>query len=245
MEIEAQLLKLWKQAFGEHDGFWELFLETGYSPDRTLYLTEKNTICAVLCWFDTEARDQKWAYVYAVVTHPDFRGRGLCRKLFGQAEALWKDRGYAGVLLVPADEGLRKMYEKMGYETCTYVKEFSCEAAQVPVALRPVKAAEFAVLRRSLLPEGGAIQEGENLRFLAAQAELLAGEEVLLAAWREAQTLHVMELLGDPKAAPGIVTALGCEQGEFRMPGEETPWAMGKKLQKDVDFPAYFGFAFD
>lgn len=245
MKPEQQLLALWKQAFGEHDGFWEMFLKTGYSPERTWYLTEENAICAALCWFNLEVGGQTWAYLYAVVTAPEFRGRGLCRKLLTQAEAAWKNMGYAGALLVPADEGLRAMYEKMGYETCTYVGEFTCDAGQPPVSLTTLSPAEYARLRRKFLPEGGAVQEGENLTFLAAQAELLRGEEVLLAAWREGDTLHAMELLGSTSKAPGIVAALGGKQGSFRTPGGEIPFAMGKKLREDTQFPTYFGLAFD
>lgn len=245
MELEAQLLKLWKQAFGEHDGFWELFLETGFSRDRCLYLSQGQRITAALCWFDLDVLDQQWAYVYAVVTDPDFRGRGLCRRLFARAEALWHRQGYAGVLLVPADEGLREMYRKMGYETCTTVSSLTVGAAEVPVSLAPLSPADYAALRRTLLPQGAAIQEGETLSFLAAQAALYSGSGFLLACWQEDGTLHAMELLGDTSAAPGIVTALGCKQGIFRIPGPGIPWAMGKKLQNDAPFPTYFGFAFD
>ena len=245
MAIEAQLLKLWKQAFGEHDGFWEMFLEKGYSPRRCMHLAEGEKVTAALCWFDTESGGQKWAYVYAVVTAPEYRGRGLCRALFRQAEVLWQDRGYAGALLVPAKEGLREMYRKMGYETCTCIREFSCPAGEHGVSLRVVSPEEFAGQRRKMLPQGSVIQEGENLAFLAAQGELLAGKDILLAAWREGEILQVMELLGDAAKAPGIVKALGCETGNFRVPGKEKPWAMGKKFREDADFPKYFGYAFD
>ena len=245
MEIEAQLLALWKQAFGDHGGFWELFLETGFSPERCVYLTEEDTVCAALCWFDCQYREENWAYVYAVVTHPDFRGRGLCRKLLARAERLWADRGYAGALLVPAEESLRQMYEKMGYESCTGICEISRAADGNCIRLTPLSIREYAAMRRAFLPHGGVIQEGENLRFLSAQAELLSAEDVLLAAWREDKTLHVMELLGDSAKAPGIVKALGCERGHFRMPGTDVPWAMGKKFREDTALPTYFGFAFD
>ena len=245
MAVENQLLPLWKQAFGDHEGFWELFLETGYCPDRCLYLTREDTLAAALCWFDTEAEGRKWAYIYAVVTRPEFRGQGLCRKLFAQAEELWAKKGYAGALLVPAEESLRTMYRKMGYETCTCLSAFSCGPGDASVPVAPVCPEEYARLRRKYLPPGGVIQEGENLRFLAAQGELLAGEDFLLAAWQEEGKLQGMELLGNREAAPGIVAALGCTEGHFRTPGGETPWAMGKKFCPEAVFPSYFGLAFD
>lgn len=245
MEIESRLLALWKQAFGDHGDFWELFLKTGFSRRRCLYLQEQGSIRAALCWFDLEISGKPWVYVYAVVTDPAFRGRGLCRRLFSEGEALWQSRGYVGVLLVPAQEELRHMYRKLGYETCTWVREFSCEAEDPPPSLTPLSPEEFAARRRVLLPRGAALQEQENLTFLAAQAALYGGSDFLLACWQEDHVLHAMELLGNTDAAPGIVTALGCTRGCFRSPGTGTPFAMGKKLRPDALFPTYFGLAFD
>ena len=84
-----------------------------------------------------------------------------------------------------------------------------------------------------------------GLPFLAAQAQLFAGADFLLAAWREEDTLHGMELLGNAHAAPGILRALGCENGVFQIPGGEKPFAMICKFTKTAGTPAYFGFSFD
>ena len=35
-----QLVSLLKEAFGEYDGFWELFLETAFLPDHCRCITE-------------------------------------------------------------------------------------------------------------------------------------------------------------------------------------------------------------
>lgn len=240
-----QLLRLWKEAFGEHDGFWELFLSTGFSPARCRCITENEEIMASLCWFDCSCDGQKQAYVYAVVTHPAHRGRGLCRALLDEVHAHLRSRGYTAVLLVPAEENLRQMYRKLGYTDCTAVTEFSCAAADSPVPVRTVSSEEYTLLRRNLLPQSGVAQEGENLAFLAAQAQLFAGEDFLLAAYADGDTLIGMELLGSREAAPGILRGLGFAQGRFRCPGEDRPFAMVYPLTGDVTIPRYFGFAFD
>ena len=244
MENE-QLLKLWKDVFGEYDGFWELFLRTGFSPERCRCILENGQAAASLCWFDTQCLGQKLAYLYAVVTHPEYRNRGLCRRLMADTHRQLRELGYAGALLVPAESSLRAMYEKMGYRNCTTVTEFTCEAGADPVPLRAVGPAEYARLRREFLPWGGVVQEGENLRFLAEQAQFYTGEDLLLAVYREEDVLHGMELLGNAEAAPGILRTLGCAKGHFRTPGEEIPFAMFLPLRKDAVRPAYFGFAFD
>lgn len=243
--MENELLSLWKDIFGEHDGFWEMFLETGFAPGHCRTILREERLAAALYWFDVSCEDQRMAYLYAVATHPDFRGRGLCRALMADTETHLKANGYTGILLVPEKEGLRRMYAKMGYRNCTAVSEFTCTAGDSAAAVRQVSLEEYAALRRTLLPPGGVVQEGESLSFLAVQAQLYAGEGILLAAWQEEGFLHTMELLGDPGAAPGILNALGFPEGDFRTPGEGKPFAMFKPLTADAARPRYFGFAFD
>ena len=240
-----QLLALWKDAFGEYNGFWELFLETGFAPRRCRCVVENGQITAALTWLDGSCQGQKTAYLYAVVTHPAHRGRGLCRKLLADTHRLLISEGYASALLVPAEDGLRQMYEKLGYRTCTRVTEFECTPADVPVPLRAVGPGEYAALRREFLPSGGVLQEGENLTFLARQAQFYAGEDFLLAAYSDENALTAMELLGNTHAAPGILRALGSKKGSFRCPGDALPFAMVHPLAEDALIPAYFGFAFD
>lgn len=240
-----RLVQLWKEAFGEYDGFWELFLDTGYLPEHCRCITENNQPIAGLYWFDCSCGSDKIAYIYAVVTDPNHRGRGLCRKLMEDVHDLLKKQGYVSTMLVPADEGLRKMYRKMGYEDCTAIAELSCPAATQPAEIRSVCPDEYASLRRKLLPERGVLQEGIQLPFLAAQAQLFAGSDFLLAAWREDNLLHGMELLGSISAAPGILRALGCEKGMFQIPGKDKPFAMIHQLHDHAVMPKYFGFSFD
>ena len=240
-----ELLALWKTVFGEHDGFWELFLEHGFSPRRCRCIVENGQVTASLCWFDCQCCGQRQAYIYAVLTHPDHRGRGLCRGLLADTHAYLQKAGYAAALLVPAEEPLRGMYRKLGYRDAATVSVVSCGAGEAPLPLRAIGPGEYAALRREFLPEGGVVQEGENLAFLSQQARFYTGDGFLLAAYSDGDTLHGMELLGSSAAAPGIVKALACKKGHFRTPGTERPFAMMYPLREDAANPTYFGFAFD
>ena len=114
-----------------------------------------------------------------------------------------------------------------------------------PAALRRIDAEEYARLRRAFLPQGGVIQEGENLTFLETHAEFYAGLDFLLSAIREGDELLGLELLGNLDAAPGILSALGISQGEFRTPGSTSPFAMFLALIPGTEAPSHFGLAFD
>jgi len=239
----AALRQLWKEAFGDEDAFLDCFFTFGYSPRRCRCVLEGETLAAALYWFECSAYGQKYAYIYGVATALSHRGLGLCRQLMADTHALLREEGFAGAVLVPQQEGLRRMYAAMGYRDCGGLDRFSCEAG-TPVPCRAVGPEEFCRLRRQYLPEGAVLQEGENVPFLAQQAQFYAGDNFLLTAWQEKGKLHGLELLGSRQTAPGITAALGCDAGEFRAPGTQ-PFAMFLPLTPEAKAPAYFGFAFD
>lgn len=239
------LRTLWSLAFGDTAAFLDLFFHGVYAPDRCRCVTEGEQVTAALYWFDAQCHGQKYAYLYAVATHPDFRGQGLCRALMADTHEILKAQGYAGALLVPQEEGLRQMYASMGYREATRVSEFFCAAGETPVSIRPISVEEYAGLRRQYLPQGGVIQEGANLALLEKTAGLYAGEDFLLAAGAEKESLWGMELLGNTGKAPGILKALGFPCGTFRTCGGEKPFSMYFPFWDDTGKPSYFGLAFD
>ena len=236
---------IWQEAFGDTDAFLDSFFSTAYAPDRCLCVLDGNRIAAILYWIDCELHGQNLAYIYAVVTDPSYRGRGLCRMLMEAAHALLKTRGYAGAILVPQQEPLRNMYAGMGYRNAGGLSVLSCSAGTEPVPFRSVGPQEFAALRRQYLPENAVIQEGAGLDFLAQQLQFYAGNDFLMAAYSEDGQLHAPEFLGQANAAPGILAALGVSTGTFRLPGTEKLFAMYCPLSTCTICPDYFGFAFD
>jgi len=239
-----ELAGLWQEAFGDSMEFIEGFFCTGYSPSRCRCLTVDNKIAAALYWFEVTYAGQRFAYLYAVATARAHRGKGLCRKLMEQTHRDLAKLGYAGAILMPAGPGLRGMYAKMGYRECSPLEEFSCRAGDA-VDVRAIDAKEYTQLRRAFLPEGGLIQEGENIAYLQTYAALYAGNDFLLAAVHEADRLFGVELLGNKAAAPGILKAMGYERGTFRVPGAGVPFAMAIGLKENAEIPSYLGLAFD
>lgn len=240
------LKQLWQTAFGDTEEFLENFFSTAFSPLRCrVALSEEKTV-GMLYWFEITCQDQKMAYLYAVATHPDHRGQGVCRRLMENTRQLLKSQGYTGILLVPQTEKLRAMYTAFGYRDCTTVSETFCACADAPVDIHQIDAMEYARLRRLSLPEQGVIQEGEGLRFLDTQIQFYRGTDFLLAGQiLEEDTFFGAELLGSVAACPGILKALGCSQGTFRTPGDKLPFAMFLPLAENAAIPEYFAFPFD
>ena len=242
--MTEQLKELWHLAFGDEEAAIDAFFRTAYHPDRCQYLTENGQVTAALYWLDCQFRGQKQAYLYAVATHPDHRGKGLCRRLMEQTHARLRSQGCHAALLRPADNGLRRMYRKMGYRSATCVSEFACTAG-TPLPLRRIGTAEYAALRRQLLPEDGVLQEGVSMDYLSAYAQFYAGADFVLAGLMDGGSFLGIELLGNREAAPGILAALECRHGSFRCPGGEIPFGMFLPLTEDAAEPGYLGLAFD
>ena len=242
--LEPQLQRLWQLAFGDEESFIRDFFSQVYRPERCRCVLVDGQAAAALYWFDGECRGRRLAYLYAVATHPDFRRQGLCRALMADTHSLLTKLGYDGALLQPAEAWLRPMYQKMGYRNCCTVSQFSCTAG-TPIPIQAVEPREYAHLRRKYLPEGGVIQEGNNLNLLALMADTYAGMDFVLAAAPEEGQLNCLELLGNRAAAPGILAALGYDIGTFRAPGNDVPFAMFRPLREAVPAPTYFGLSFD
>ena len=243
------LWDLWREAFGDSGEFLEAFFDTAYSTERCLCVTEDGKVAAAVYWFDCTARGRKIAYVYALATAMEYRGRGIGHRLMDTLHQTLAQQHYEGVVLVPGTPDLQYFYGSMGYYHCCSITEFVCTGAAEEVQLRRVTPEEYAQQRRdilSLLEPDAVIQENENLAFLATQAELYNGQNFLLAARRDGDALVGMELLGDPQTAPGIVRALGCTTGTFRTRGQGKAFAMYLPLGgSTLAAPTYFGLAFD
>lgn len=241
-----KLWGLWREVFGDTEEFLTAFYKTAFHVNRCRCVTIKEEIVASLYWFDCIYKDKKIAYLYAVATAKAYRGQGICKSLISDTHSYLSGHGYEGVVLVPGNHELFKFYEAMGYQTCSYIQEFCCTADGKGIEVRCVNQAEYARLRRQMLPQAGVVQENENLDFLESQATFLSGDKFLLAFREENHILYGIELLGDASKAPKILSALGYNQGTFRIPGEKRPFAMYLSLgNPNLSSPEYFGLAFD
>ena len=241
----TQLQSLWQQAFGDTADAIDAFFKTGFSPDRCHYILENGRPVSALYWLDCTLDGQKFAYLYAIATEEAHRGKGLCRRLMTETHEILRKQGYAGAVLVPAEPELFSLYEKLGYRHAATVRDFTCEAADTPATLTPIDARQYEKLRLQRLPAGSVLQEGAALDFYATYGQFYAGDDFLLACYVEAGKLFAQEILGSDALCSQILCALGAEEGSFRTPGSENPFAMYCPLQENCPVPQYLGFTLD
>lgn len=238
MEMLA-LRTLWTECFGNEEGWIDAFFGTAFDPAHVCGIYRQSRLAAGLSWMDVSCQGQKLAYLYAIATAPDFRRQGLCRKLIGLTHEKLLEQGYTGAILVPADAGLRQMYQKMGYCDFGGIEEITAQAGEA-CSIKRLAPEEYAAARRVYLPVGGVIQENGAVAYLAGGARLYAGADFLLAMSED----FGVELLGNREAAAGIASALGLKACTFRVPGDR-PFAMYHTLTDDSWMPGYFGLAFE
>lgn len=235
------LKRLWKRVFGDPDAFIDTFFDVAYAPEHCRYIEENGEAISALYWFDCEYTGGKLAYIYAVATNPNHRGKGLASRLLQETHAHLKTQGYAGAVLKPA-KGLFPFYERLGYRTSGYIRRFDAAASPVPAKIREVSVQEYASLRRQLLPENAVVQEGVTLDFLHTFAKFYAADGALLSLSREEPV--IFEYLGDPALVPSILTALKIEKATLATPGGDIPFTMFLPLNC-TKTPGYLGITLE
>lgn len=235
------LRRLWKTVFGDPDVFIDTFFRMAYSPDRCRYTEENGEALCALYWFDCEYAGGKLAYIYAVATHPDHRGKGLASRLMEETHTHLKALGYAGTVLKPA-KGLFPFYERLGYATSGFISRFDGKAGTIPAEIKEVSPAEYGRLRPGYLPENGIVQAGVTLDFLSTFANFYASGDALLCVSRDEPM--IFEYLGNPHSAPGILAALGIDQVQIPTVGNDIPFAMWRPLNC-TKLPGYLGISLE
>lgn len=239
-----RLRMLWKESFGDTDAFLDGFFATAFSPERALAVYQDSEIISALYWFLCEYNEKPVAYIYGVQTAKSSRGNGVCHSLMAAAHKRLAEDGYCGVILVPSNDKLVGFYETMGYRLYTKLGKFSTIAKASGISVCEIDKAEYTQLRRKYLPEGGVVQENENIDFLLTYAKLYKGEDFVMTAYCENGILNAIELLGNTENASGIVHTLGCKKGSFRTPFGGDYFGMYRPFS-DNNAPLYFGLAFD
>lgn len=235
------LRQLWKQAFGDTDGFLDGFFCTGFSRDRCRCVHLEDQLAAALYWFDCSWQNKKLAYLYAVATDAAFQGKGLCRALMTDTHTHLKNNGYAGAVLVPGDRELFSLYSKLGYRSFCPMQMHRIAPAGTPVILCARTPEQYAAARKQYLPQGGIVQAGATLCFLSTFCRLYACNGGLFCVSTENGTAYFQEYLGDLALLPGILVRLGVTCGCVRLPGGDVPFGMYLPLDGGEELPAYLG----
>lgn len=127
-ESDYENLKaLWQLAFDDTKESLDFFFENTVSPQRVLAVFEKGKPVSALYMLESDilisGKTYSAYYIYAVTTHPDYRGKGLMKSLFEELFKVAKDRKIDYLFLVPEEEYLFKIYERTGFKNGFFYSE--------------------------------------------------------------------------------------------------------------------------
>ena len=113
--------QLWKNVFGDEDGYIKLFFDTAYKTSKCFARFENENIVSALylldCSVSLDSKIYDGCYLYAAATDEKYRGRGLMKKLIDEAKDFMKEQSKAFIALVPASASLYDYYSKSGFVT--------------------------------------------------------------------------------------------------------------------------------
>ena len=111
------------------------FFEKTVSPERVVAVFDGNRAVSSLYLLESDiiidGVSYKAYYVYGVCTHPDYRKKGLMKKLFHFTEKLVNERKIDYLFLVPAEAYLFDVYSQFGFEKGVYYIEETVTAPGV------------------------------------------------------------------------------------------------------------------
>ena len=116
----CNIVKLWKKSFYD-ENFANWYFEKLYSEKETLVYIQDNRIVAMLARIPFEIKDLgEVTYIYGACTHPDYRNKGIMKKLLLFSEKLDIEQNKAAIILIPENDSLFEFYKKCGFSEYFY-----------------------------------------------------------------------------------------------------------------------------
>jgi ribosomal protein S18 acetylase RimI-like enzyme len=149
---------LWQEAFGDSREAVERFFE--HFPNCRSFVAEEDgkIVSMVHALPQILSPDTPAAYIYAVATAKESRGRGLCRDLMAFAENELKEK-FDLCVLTPGEPSLFRFYETLGYETAFYRSRNPFPGGE------EISLEDYAALRENLLTQSHIVYDKAALRY--------------------------------------------------------------------------------
>lgn len=194
MDTKSETRALWKRCFDDHEAFIDLYFRLRYTDEINRTVRADGKLIAALqtipypLWWGGEAIPV--SYISGACTHPDYRARGVMRRLLTDTHRQMYAEGVYLSTLIPAEPSLFGYYARSGYAAC-----FACAFHRVHAPVAPTTACRveastslrdvhYRYLDTQLRQRGnGILHTPEDAAVV--MADLLLGGGQLLVAYRE------------------------------------------------------------
>ncbi len=183
---KENIKSLWQVVFGDSGEYVEMFLDHYYKPSYCYGAVVEEELIAMIfalpATLTSKEETYQGAYIYAVSTHPDYRGQGISNRLSAFVEEDLKDKASSFVCLVPAEKSLFDFYSKQGYSDYFYRTAYSYTKDQLQgeedITLEKASLSQLKSHRDNHLAEGGILLQwsSEFLSYLQREVNFLGGD---------------------------------------------------------------------
>lgn len=122
---EVECRRLWVDVFGDSREEVDRFFIDIHHADNLLMHSEAGKVVSMLHIVEIVTALGPTAYLYAIATAPEWRGRGFAEQLITRAIDVARSRGYKAVMLIPSEESLVEYYKRFGFGEPSYRLDFS------------------------------------------------------------------------------------------------------------------------
>lgn len=122
---EAECRTLWMDVFGDSREDVDRFLIDIHREENLLTHSEQGRVASMLNIVEIDTDFGPTAYLYAIATAAEWRGRGFAGGLIREAIDISRARGYKAVMLIPSNESLVEYYKRFGFGEPSYKLDFS------------------------------------------------------------------------------------------------------------------------
>ncbi len=250
------LKKIWVNIFGDSEEFAQ-FAVNICSPNEIYLVKDNENIAAMaVCGIDVFAYGKKGFYIYGVATLPEYRNKGYAKNLIAHICDLKFKSGYDFSLTQPANKGLFSFYEKLGFDTYTYLRKCDVNIKRniwAKANFDTATATRFPTLRsrfsedevvhfssegyekfaQYIYTEGGSTAETEN----AFCIYFIVDETILvreLFAKSTADANFILQAVREQTGKSSAVLQLSKNSSLFTGMGEICPHCLVKNLNEEI-----------
>ena len=113
---QREMRAMWHDIFGDDEVEIDAFL-VRHPEAVPMIQKEEGKVVSMLYVVPLQMWEQRVAYIYAVATLPEYRGRGIASKLLGEAlQYAEKSGAFDCAVLIPSSTESKQLYERIGFE---------------------------------------------------------------------------------------------------------------------------------
>lgn len=250
MNLKEQAVNLYLSGFPEDTNEFAEDFANKFFVDNCTYITEDDKLISMLymfpCSISLGKKNIPAYYVYAVVTDPEFRGKGYMRKLMDKAREKAKLDGKEALIIRPSNESLYFFYEKLGFKTAFYFNEFEYSCKQTSnLDFTFTDSKGYNEKREELLKNTPHAVWSEMLSYIGENGKFFVGKDFCGLMEIEEEKVFLREFIGNKEGIDALLSKLSYKTAVVRTTEKEKPFGMLCPLKEMVTDKMYMGFAMD